>query len=129
MQCTLVTLFLVLFQFRFEAINWIFFSLSDERLMRFRWLVEWRWNEQLLKQKESKTNAKAMNVDVKTRSLISNWEFCWESCWSMRMHSSFKHLVFVIFNLFNILLFFHSSIKSNNSFWKCFWHDSAFYAS
>ena len=36
---------------------------------------------------------------------------------------------FTIFHLFNTLLFFHSSIRSNNNLWKCFWHDSAFHAS
>ena len=36
---------------------------------------------------------------------------------------------FAIFHFFNILLSFHSSIKSNNSLWKCFWHDSTLHAS
>ena len=26
------------------------------------------------------------------------------------------------------VLSIHSSVKSNNNFWKCFWHDSIFYA-
>ena len=34
-----------------------------------------------------------------------------------------------IFHFFNILLSFHNSIRSNNSFWKCFWHDSVLHAS
>ena len=116
-----------LISLRNDQLNFSFFS--DERLMRSRWLVEWRWSERLLKQKESKTNRKAVSVDVKSRSLISNWEFCWKSCWSIRMHSSFKHFVLVIFNFFNILLSLHNSIRSNNNLWKCFWHDLTLYAS
>ena len=32
------------------------------------------------------------------------------------------------FSFFNVLLSFQRSIKFDDNFWKCFWHDSIFYA-
>ena len=37
--------------------------------------------------------------------------------------------LFCIFRFFQHFVIFHSSIKSNNSFWKWFWHDSVLHAS
>ena len=34
-----------------------------------------------------------------------------------------------ISHFFNILLSLHSSIKSSNNLWRCFWHDSVLHAS
>ena len=107
-----------------------FFLLIGERFMRSRWLVEWRWNERSLKHRESKQTRKrwrrpGLGAEALARwSLVSSWESCWESCWSVCMHSNFRHLV-----VYSYILFSHSSVRPNNSLWRCFWHDSVFHAS
>ena len=111
---------------RNDQLNSSLFRWTSHAISMTRWVTLKR---AIVETKRVKTDVKTVNVDVKTRSLISNWESCWESCWSICMHSNFKHFVLAIFNFFNILLFLHNSIKSNNNLWRCFWHDSVLYAS
>ena len=100
----------------------------DERVMRSRWLVEWCWTiveTEKIKNKcennECWCESAIINKQLKIllRILLTNlyaFDFQTFCC-------------FAIFHFFNILLFFHNSVKSNNNFWKCFWHDSVFHAS
>ena len=52
----------------------------------------------------------------------------WKSCWKFYHVFQFEISRSSFFQLFQIQLSRHNSIKSNNNFWKYFWHDSTFYA-
>ena len=114
-----------------------FFSFVSKRLTDFFSFCRWTLyailitllNDVEASDRLSKIVAKVVNVDesaiinkqlrILLRILLINlYAFAFQtSC------------CFAIFHLFNILLSLHSSIRSNNSLWRCFWHDSIFHAS
>ena len=102
--------------------------LIDERVMRSRWLVEWCWaivEAERVKNRcensgcwcESAIISKQLRILL--RILLTNlYAFDLQtSCCSAISH------------LFSTLLSLHSSVRSSNSLWRCFWHDSALHAS